>query len=373
MGTADVATALIGVPRHRFVPARAWASPVDVPGGHWIDRDRDPEAWWQAVYSDTVIVTQLDEGRIELTEENAARWFWKPTCSASSPVLVAAFLRRLDPHPGDRVVEIGTGTGWTAGLLAQLTGDHARVTSVEIDPCLAELAERNLRACGLFPRLLTGDAARGLPGIAPYDRLHVTAGVDHLIPYAWVEQIRPGGTIVLPWNAVGRLVRLTVRPDGTAHGTFHEECGFMPLRGSATRRPGPARAGAGTGRLSAAARPPRERALDLDPAPLLAPEPGLQVLFDVLIGTPPWPAGEGRWMLSARGSSAEVADGRVTQSGPDDLWDRAEALFRAWRARDSPGLDRLGLTVTPHDQYVWLDDPAAPLRALLGAEQEPSP
>lgn len=356
-----LADAVIRVARHHFIPARAWARPSGSGRGHWIDREAGPGLWWEAVYSDSVIYTQIDDGRTELTEENAARTY-APTCSASSPLLVAAFLRRLGPRPGMRVLEIGTGTGWTAGLLSHLAGGADLVTTTEIDPALAATAAANLRRAGLSPHLVTADGEAGLPGAAPFDRVHVTCGVRD-VPYAWVAQTRPGGVLVLPCARTMRLLRLTVQEDGTATGRLHEECAFMPLRG---QREQPAR--------PAAQAPPRTRSLTRDPSALTAlfdPPPGLQVLFDALVGDTPWRTGDGVITpLSDGVSLATVDGGQVTQTGPRDLWDLAERVFGVWEKHGRPGLDRIGVTVTPEEQFVWLDDPALRISHMLTAQHE---
>lgn len=352
-----IADALIRVPRHAFIPAAAWVEPA-AGDGYWIDRDRDPDRWWRAVCTDTVIYTQLDDGATELTPHNAARAF-APTCSASSPLLIAAFLRHLAPAPGDRILEVGTGTGWTAALLADLTGDPGRVTTVEIDPALAATAAAALRAAGPPPRLVVGDGTHGVPEHAPFDRLHITAGVRE-IPYAWIKQTRPGGVIVLPYAPVMRLLRLVVAGDGTALGTFHEDCAFMLLRSQ--RPPAPPAA--------TAPGPDRVRALERDPAPLLDPPPGLQLLFDVLIGDLPWEDRTGALVLDAAGSRATVREGRVIQRGPRDLWDEAERVHAVWTDRGAPGPDRMGLRLTRERQYVWLDDPAFAVADILTTRGE---
>ncbi|MGP4113915.1 hypothetical protein ACTWP5_23765 [Streptomyces sp. 4N509B] len=333
------------MPRHAFVPEEAWASTSGSASGQWIDRRADPHGWWQAVYSDTAIYTQLDDGATPLTAENAARTF-APTSSASSPLLVLAFLRRLAARPGDRVLDVGTGTGWTAGLLCHLTGEADLVTSVEIDATLSRTARTNLASLGLAPHLVVADGAAGVPGAAPFDRVHVTCGVRD-IPHAWVEQTRPGGVIVLPHARTMRLLRLTVAGDGTADGSFHEQCSFMLLR---SQRPP-------VGRL--AETPARLRDLATDPAPLLAPDPGLGVLLFDALGAVPFLA-EGRGLLFSGASRATVEDGRVTQTGPRDLWDEAEAVLARWLARGRPGLERLEFRVTPERQYLWLDEPDSP-------------
>lgn len=98
-----------------------------------IDRNADPETWAAAVARDDAIVTQIDDGNTELSEESPWRALaWSSSCSA--PAMVLDFLRLLDPYPGDRVMEIGTGTGWTAALLSARLGAD-QVTSIEVERC----------------------------------------------------------------------------------------------------------------------------------------------------------------------------------------------------------------------------------------------
>ncbi|WP_170214927.1 methyltransferase domain-containing protein [Streptomyces otsuchiensis] len=355
-GAPCLAQALIEVPRHAFVPPRAWAAASAAGPARWIDREKDADGWWRAVSSSAAIYTQLDDGRTELTEGNAALTR-APTSSSTSPPLVVAFLRRLDPRPGDHVLEIGTGTGWTAGLLSVLVGGSGRVTTVEIDPALAREAASSLATAGHAPGIVVGDGAHGVPAEAPFDRVHVTCGVSEL-PYAWVEQCRPGGVIVVPHAGTGRLLRLTAHGDGTASGHFHEPCSFMLLRDQ--RRP-----------VERIARTPeRVRAPSGDPDALAHAPPGLQVLLSEAVGDIPFPAGESV-LLTVGTSHAVVTDGRVTQTGPRDLWDEAEAVHRWWQRLGRPGAERIGYTVTRDDQYVWLDDPTRPVSRPAGLAPGP--
>ncbi|WP_328601285.1 protein-L-isoaspartate O-methyltransferase family protein [Actinomadura physcomitrii] len=152
--------------------------------------------------------------------------------SSSAPHIVREMLEPLGPAPGLRVLEIGTGTGWNAALIAKITGPH-RVTSVEIAPDLAGTARRNLERAGYAVNVVTGDGEAGHAGDAPYDRVIATAAVRTL-PYAWVEQTRPGGVIVVPWGPTFHpdcpVARLEVRDGGVAEGRFHVPGWFMPLR-----------------------------------------------------------------------------------------------------------------------------------------------
>jgi protein-L-isoaspartate(D-aspartate) O-methyltransferase len=132
-----------------------------------------------------------------------------------------------------RVLEVGTGTGYNAALLAELVG-AGNVTTVEVDATLADQAGRALHAAGYPVTVVSGDGTHGYPENAPYDRVIVTAGVHH-VPYAWIAQTRPGGRLVVPFLGTfhpdSPLVVLTVREDGTAEGRFGGPGWFMPLRG----------------------------------------------------------------------------------------------------------------------------------------------
>lgn len=219
------------VDRAGFVPARVW---FDDEHGRPQPLDRD--RWQAAVYSDEPIVTQLDDGATAWpATSNAA------TSSASQPSMVLAVLDALldegDVQHGHKVLEIGTGTGYTAALLAHRLGEDL-VTSVEVDPVLTEHARANLNAAGYAPTVVCADGTFGWPGTAPYDRIISTAAViAGCLPYAWIEQTRPGGLILTPWGTAyhnGALVRLCVRGDGTATGKVIGSAAFMRLRGQRT-------------------------------------------------------------------------------------------------------------------------------------------
>ncbi|MCT9933183.1 methyltransferase domain-containing protein [Planotetraspora sp. A-T 1434] len=339
--------ALHAVPRHLFVPDRAWAAADDGPG-YAIDRELRPEAWMDAAYADHPIITQLDDGATDVTTGDGHY-----TSSLSAPGVVVEFLEILDPYDGDRVLEIGTGTGWTAALLAHRLGD-GNVTSVEIDKEVHAAAADNLATAGLSPRLILGDGAEGRPDGAPYDRVHVTCGVSR-VPYAWVEQTRPGGIIVLPWMPEfegGHKVALTVGRDGRAIGRFaYRGAAYMMLR---AQRP-PGWEYAGDYRKSTATLDPRRvlragTGLDVAVAGML---PGVSAVTDHSDGFEVW--------LSDGESGAWVSGDEVNQYGPRSLWDELEEVFFTWVGWGNPARDRFGLTVAPDGQRVWLDSPDNPL------------
>lgn len=205
------------VPRHLFAPR--FRLPLNL-GGHTLDV-ADPgqrEDWLRAVYHDEALLTDFDTDGI-------------PTTSCSAPSVVASMLEASQAADGHTVLEIGTGTGWTAGLLAYRLGPAA-VTSVDISPtCVTEAGER-LRALGLSPTLAVGDGYVGYEPHAPYDRIIATASLRR-VPPAWLGQVRPGGTILvdLRGSFAGNLALLTINADQSADGRFlPEPVSFMPLR-----------------------------------------------------------------------------------------------------------------------------------------------
>ena len=367
MSGVDWGEVMRRVPRHGFAPRVAWA---DLGPGPWgrIDRDEDPVAWRRALEADVPIVTQFADG---LADEGL------PTSSLSQPSVVGKFLDLLDAHRHDRVLEIGTAQGWTAALLAE---GGLRVTTVEIDPQMHERAVENLvkRGYGGVDALL-GDGERGHPENAPYDCVHVTASASR-VPYALVEQTRPGGAIVLPLRlgfGFGALIRLIVLPDGTAVGGMHGSADFMLLRG---QRPAQDHTGAWV-RGEGAPGEARSSVTSVDPRRLRYCPIGADVFVAALVPGvvsrwfgDPEPTGEGTfWILDARGpgnswASVDYVPGddayRVEQAGDRDLWDEVEAAYFRWVSLGAPSVLRLGLTATPEGQEVWLDDPSQPLDGL---------
>lgn len=148
----------------------------------------------------------------------------------SQPTTVRLLLGWLDAQPGDRVLDVGAGSGWTTALLAHLVGARGSVVGVELEPELAHRAEAAVRARGMpWAHVRVAEAGRlGHPEGAPYDRVLVSAMAAEL-PEALVAQLAAGGVMVVP--VAGEMVRVVVPEDGgapavTRHGAYR----FVPLR-----------------------------------------------------------------------------------------------------------------------------------------------
>lgn len=154
-----------------------------------------------------------------------------PASTISQPTMVALMLEELAPEAGDKVLEIGTASGYNAALLAELVGPTGAVLTVEIDEALADGARRRLAARS-HVTVLTGDGRAGHPDAAPYARIIVTAGASSTSP-AWTEQLALGGRLVVPLTGEDRRGRC-VTYEQTRSGLVERHsmpCGFVPLRG----------------------------------------------------------------------------------------------------------------------------------------------
>ena len=148
----------------------------------------------------------------------------------SQPYMVACMTETVAPRPGERILEIGTGSGYQAAILAEL---GAHVVTVERLPTLAEGARHILGALGYLDRITIelADGTLGWPAGAPYDAIVVSAAAPG-IPRPLLEQLTPDGRLVLPIGDedLQTLVRLRRGPEGWSEEYFGE-CRFVKLRG----------------------------------------------------------------------------------------------------------------------------------------------
>jgi len=137
--------AFLAVPRHVLVPTYYQAS-------ERIDGQTDPQRWLRLVYSDTTLITQRRPDAV--------------TSSGTMPSLVAMMVQALEIEDGHRVLQVATGTGYTAALLCERLGSE-QVTSIDVDPDLTTTAQDRLQRCGYTPTVITADGAQGYPDHAP--------------------------------------------------------------------------------------------------------------------------------------------------------------------------------------------------------------
>ncbi|MEU0358831.1 methyltransferase domain-containing protein [Streptomyces cyaneofuscatus] len=355
------------VPRQAFLPEKVWVGDDLVE----CSRDAEPEAWLRHAYADTAVVTQVNDG--QAATEAGERW---ASCSASAPSIVFRMLDMLDVRPGHRVLEIGTGTGWNAGLLVHRLGSGL-VTTIEVDPALAAQAAGCLERVGLDAEVVQGDGAGGHAASAPYDRVVATCSV-RAVPPAWIAQTVPGGVVLVPWESpwfCWGLLRLTVDGFGGASGFFSPHSAFMLMRGQRVDLR-IYRDVVGDDHV------PDESMTRLSPWAVAGDDwaaqfaLGLQ-LPDVWRAWQHEPGVEGvasrLWLATTEADSWAAVDwdGRsgdrftVWEYGPRRLWGMVEAAYDWWRGAGCPGPERFGLSVAPDGTHVpWLDTPDQPVPVL---------
>ena len=151
----------------------------------------------------------------------------------SQPYIVAFMTEKLDPQPTDRVLEIGTGSGYQAAVLAQLV---AEVYTIEIIEPLAQRAEADLKRLGYTNiHVRAGDGSQGCPEAAPFDAIIVTCAPEK-VPTTLVEQLRDGGRMIIPVGPWGDQELVLLRKQGEQleqHAVLPVR--FVPMTGGGQR------------------------------------------------------------------------------------------------------------------------------------------
>ena len=184
------------VPRHLFVPR------VDI----------------ATAYSDQPIFIRWDAGT--------------PISSSTQPRMMAIMIEQLGLEPGSRVLEIGSGTGYNAAILAHIVGESGSVITVDIDQDIVDEAAGNLSNTGYDNvKSICGDGFEGFAADQPYDRIIVTVGAYDVSPH-WVDQLKDGGIMVVPlWFKGFSLSVALEKRGGELKGLSAALCTFIPVRG----------------------------------------------------------------------------------------------------------------------------------------------
>jgi len=189
-----VLDAMRRVPRHEFVPAQ----------------------WRSSAYDDSPLPIGYDQ-------------------TISQPFVVAFMTEQLDPRPRERVLEIGTGSGYQAAVLAEM---GAEVFTIEIVEPLAKRAGETLRRLGYKNvKVKAGDGYKGWPEFAPFDAIIVTCAPDH-VPSPLVEQLKDGGRMIIPVGREGSAQNLVLleKRNGEIKQRAVLPVRFVPMTGEAGKR-----------------------------------------------------------------------------------------------------------------------------------------
>lgn len=325
------------------------------------------EEWLAGVYSDQTLITQLTP--TTMSDGDAAP-FLMYTSSSTLPSLMLRMLDALDVRDGQRVLEIGTGSGYNAALLSARIGSIT-VTTIDVDSKLADQARGALAATGHTPTVIAGDGMRGYPANAPYDRIIATCSVT-AVPAAWVEQVRPGGSLLvnLHTELTGVLAALTVTGPGTATGRFLPGiAGFMSARPGPDSPPAYRRPYSSDDRTVDSHSPVDPDAFD-DPAFAFVADLHLPAVH--LSRITATDGDHGLRLTAEDGSWAEAwhtrTDGGhpVRQAGPRRLWRAVERAHDFFEDHDRPSWERFCITVRGSDQRIWFGEPDSQVSFVLG-------
>ncbi|MEQ0560738.1 methyltransferase domain-containing protein [Amycolatopsis sp. NEAU-NG30] len=356
--------AIRGTPRHELVPVffqqlrpGRWTST------HVGDQGGRP-ASLAAAYSDAELAILLDRSvRPAAVLSTAIR-----------PRHAARTLQALDVHPGHRVLHVGTGSGYLTALLCRRLGDQD-VMSLDIEPALVDLAAARLAAIGHTPTVQAGHAWDGLPEHGPVDRIVATCALPS-IPPSWLSQLGTHGIVVAELRlgpGAATLVRLARQAPDRIEGRFHPAgTAFAPLR------PCPGRSSQHTAAwIDHDTSSPRSRWSTIAPDTPWLHDPEVSRvtwflaaldlgMYEVRHQRRPqgFPPGHPAIVLDTPDGSwaridtvARDGEHHVIEGGPRRLWAVVERAHRWWRDLGRPGWARFGLTVTPTEHTIWLDQP----------------
>lgn len=148
----------------------------------------------------------------------------------SQPTTVAIMLELLDPRSGQRILDIGSGSGWTSALLGTIAGNDGKVAAIEVLPELHKMTRHNVEKFGLVSSgtvtCVLGDGRIGYQSLAPFDRILVSAAAEE-VPHAFKNQLAVGGKMVIPLH--NHLVYLEKRGEDDYYKEEFPGFVFVPL------------------------------------------------------------------------------------------------------------------------------------------------
>src|SRR3989344_5963683 len=147
----------------------------------------------------------------------------------SQPETVAFMLEKLDPKPGEKILDVGSGSGWTTALLTHIVGDSEKIFGIERIPSLCEFGRNNLKKSGISGRtqILCGDGTKIIRDEGPFDKILASAEAHGAIPEEWKRELKPGGKIVAPVD--GSIVLSTKKNESEWEEKKFPGFAFVPL------------------------------------------------------------------------------------------------------------------------------------------------
>jgi protein-L-isoaspartate O-methyltransferase len=316
-----------------------------------VDGPADEKAWTTAAYSDTTLVTRI--GPVHADHAEAGRPVTgHPTSSSTLPSLVVMMLRHGRLTPGVRLLDLATGSGYSAALACHRLGDDL-VTTLDVDPYLAQAAAERLDRIGWHPAVVTADAgADELPGA--FDRIVSMVSMPR-IPASWLAALAPGGRLVTTIAGTGLIITADKTEDGGAKGRVEWDRGsFMATRAGDDYPPA-------LNEVFARAVDQESEEVTRSPFPVLDVMQAWEVWSMLSLMVPGIEHRTGTdddgsrmtWMLHADGSWARACTkpgehtATVHQGGPRRLYDELEEIRWRWLERGELPVYGARVTITP--------------------------
>jgi len=210
--------AFLSTPRHIFIP-----SVYDIEKQEWkkfdVDYSKPQEEILKKIYVDRPLVITIKEEDVLST--------------SSQPTVMAMMIEEAKLKNGDKVLEVGTGSGYNASVISKIIGDNGKVITIELEKKVYELSKTNLKRSGIKNiEIYCADGGLGYPKEAPFDKIIVTTSSSD-ITEEWIRQLNIGGILVLPLvtRGIEAIVSLRKEDDKLLKGDIKYYVRFLTMRG----------------------------------------------------------------------------------------------------------------------------------------------